>query len=56
MLGVIDRIDPLNNKIAYAVPFAKVGTGYSFDELCNLRERLKDNLVKFDFKRKPSYL
>ena len=37
LLGVIDRIDPLNPKIAYAVPFAKVGTGYSFDELGILR-------------------
>lgn len=56
LLGVIDRIDPLNPKIAYAVPFAKVGTGYSFDELGILREKLKDNLVKFDSKFKPSYL
>lgn len=56
LLGVIDRIDPLNNKIAYAVPFAKVGTGYSMEELAKLREKLKDNLMKFDFKRKPSYL
>lgn len=56
LLGVIDRIDPLNHRIAYAVPFAKVGTGYSVDQLAMLREKLKDNLVKFDSKHKPNYL
>ena len=31
LLGVIDRIDTVNPQIAYAIPFAKVGTGYSRD-------------------------
>lgn len=29
LIGVIDRIDTMNSQIAYAIPFAKVGTGYS---------------------------
>jgi DNA ligase-4 len=37
LVGVIDRIDPINPQIAYAVPFAKVGTGYSMEELNHLR-------------------
>lgn len=56
LIGVIDRIDPLNPQIAYAIPFAKVGTGYSIDELNRLRSRLKDNLSKNEAKFKPSYL
>jgi len=31
LIVVIDRIDTLNDDIAYAIPFAKVGTGYSLD-------------------------
>lgn len=56
ILGVIDRIDPINPKIAYAIPFAKVGTGYSVDELSYLRLKLKDNLIKNEGRSKPQYL
>jgi DNA ligase-4 len=56
LIGVIDRIDPLNSMIAYAIPFAKVGTGFSMDELNQLRTRLRDNLSKNEGKFKPSYL
>lgn len=31
LIGVIDRIDPYNKNVAYVIPFAKVGTGYSVD-------------------------
>ena len=37
LIGVIDRIDTMNSQIAYAIPFAKVGTGYSKEELNMLR-------------------
>ena len=56
LLGVIDRIDPYNKNVAYIIPFAKVGTGYSVDQLAVLRQKLKDNLIKNDFKNKPNYL
>jgi len=46
LLGVIDRIDSLNSRIAYAIPFAKVGTGYSVDELNVLRLKLRGCLIK----------
>lgn len=29
LMGVIEKIDPENPKVAYAVPFCKVGTGYT---------------------------
>lgn len=29
LLGVIEKIDPDNPRIGYAIPFCKVGTGYS---------------------------
>ena len=56
LIGVIDRIDTLNDDIAYAIPFAKVGTGYSLDQLNRLRQRLKDSLIKNDAKCKPVFL
>lgn len=56
LLGLIERIDELNPKIAYAVPFAKVGTGYSVEELSALRDKLKNNLVRNEGKGKPGFI
>lgn len=36
-MGVIQKIDPDNPKVAYAIPFCKVGSGYSGIELETLR-------------------
>lgn len=56
LVGVITRIDQLNPKIAYALPFAKVGTGYSMEELSSLRSRLQTHLSRNEGRHQPSYL
>jgi ATP-dependent DNA ligase len=35
---------------------SKVGTGYSFDELTMIRERLRDNWTKVKREQNPSYI
>ena len=56
LVGVIDKIDLKNPKKCFALPFAKVGTGYSFQELDIIRSKLKGFLVKNEQKYKPSFL
>lgn len=57
LMGLIDKIDPDNQKVAYAIPFCKVGTGYTGDELEQLRSQLRKNLILNEGgTRKPSYI
>jgi len=37
------------------IPFTKVGTGYSVEELQDLRNKLRPQWKKFDLKNRPSY-
>jgi ATP-dependent DNA ligase len=48
LVGVIARIDEKNPNRSSAIPFAKVGMGYSMDELVELRARLKPHWSVFD--------
>ena len=48
LLGVMSNIDekvPIRSK---AIPFVRVGTGYSMEELTGLRGRLANNWEQFD--------
>jgi len=42
-----------NNKSIFALPFARVGTGFSEDDLIQLRARLKPNLYEYTGRNKP---
>lgn len=56
LLGVIEKIDEDNPKVAYAIPFCKVGTGYTGEELEQLRSQLRKNFILNDHNKKPSFL
>lgn len=46
----------MNSKIIYALPFARIGTGFSEEDLKQLRAHLKDNLYEYNGKNKPDFL
>ena len=48
LLGVLSKIDLKNPKRSGAIPFVKVGMGYSISELNTLRNKLKPNWRVFD--------
>jgi DNA ligase-4 len=56
LLGIIEKIDSENQHNSHAIPFCKVGTGYSGDDLQQLRNKLKPFLVQNDGNKKPSFL
>ena len=40
----------------FALPFARIGTGFSEDDLIQLRARLKPFLYEYNGKNKPDFL
>ena len=48
LLGVLSKVDLKNPKRSSAIPFVKVGMGYSIAELNTLRNKLKPNWRVFD--------
>ena len=48
LVGVLARVDEKNPSRSTALPFCKVGQGYSIEALNGLRNHLKNNLETFD--------
>ena len=55
LLGILRKGDEINPEKSQIVPFTKVGTGYTVDELAILRNKLRLHWKKFDPQNKPSY-
>ena len=53
LVGVLNRVDLKNPNRSTALPFCKVGQGYSLETLSGLRNLLKDNLETFDSRFQP---
>ena len=48
LLGILSRVDEKVPSRSQAIPFVRVGTGYSMEELTGLRNKLANNFEQFD--------
>jgi len=55
LLGVLKFVNEDTPRSSQIIPFTKVGTGYSVEELQDLRNKLRPQWKKFDPKNRPSY-
>ena len=53
LVGVSKKIDFENPKVSLVLPFAKVASGMSFEDLNIVRNRLKNEWIKYDVKNPP---
>jgi DNA ligase 4 len=56
LVGIMHKVDLKNPKNSIAKPFARVGTGYSDNELQVLREKLKPYMVTYDSRFSPIFM
>lgn len=54
LMGVIKKVDLKDVSNASVIPFCKVGTGYSMEELGELRSRLRGNWRMYDARVPPN--
>ena len=53
-MGVLKKLDTKDPQSCVVYPFARVGTGYSMDELSKLRNQLKPYWKMYDARMPPA--
>jgi DNA ligase 4 len=58
LVGVLESNseDNKNSKIPYALPFSRIGMGFSGEDLVQIRARIKHNLYQYNGKGKPEWM